>query len=1136
MPTTPNPASAIVEETMNDPRQAVRSGARDPSRDPELAWALADREGWSTVPVPSVPVSGAAPRATAAAGLTGVISASSGIPEGLSAILRSPSLRAGRVGVNMRAILKGFTGPSPGILLLAVSGCTALEPFEQKPDPNPVPTTTNPVPTTPPPDCSAYTYDGITYDCTQMDRCSTDKDGDGDYADADDIAYAIACSECNPNYAAPDPTCQPTGTGTGTPPPPPGVETCMQCHNGSNANDYAGPGISNPHGFGTANYLKCTDCHGGDGAGLGKSGSHVPPPPQIGDRFFLTNDATAYFNFLNGSGLDKFPDYTVNGVTYTALDYIQFMNPGDVRLTDAQRGCAGSGCHAQHAVSFSMGFIGNEAGFYSNTMYTIGADAELNGGLYGGSVADIGFRERVDPTWVYDANVIGPVDRVIEAPEYAVYGDTSGFYQNAIYDANNFANFQYNNNAQGHYVSQVVNDSPLHEVVMETVVFQCGDCHAGSGREQPVRRLPLLGLHRLPHGYSLDGRSRSHRRQRAEGRAVQPRRDRGARARPRRVAPDPQRRQAAAQRHVHRAASPTTPASAATRARNRTVLQYWGIRLDQNQDVVNGFQYPANPVTFTTTQNDTRLFDPAVANATFNGRNFNQYLLEEDYDGDQRDDTPADVHYEAGHGLHRLPRLDRPPQHHVEGQRDRGGPEGGHMLSKMDQQVRIQCESCHGTVSDVAESAPCEDYNGNTVECMMDSSGHPLRNTFKDTNGDYWLVSRLDGVRHYLPQIKYAVVQSQKNHPLTNTALYNPNASYAMGVADGQNQNGVGPMQADPNLFGNGFTHMEAEGGALDCQSCHAAWVNACIGCHLQLQYNANPANYFFSNTTGERITVQVTNADFTYIQPNWNMLTVSSRGKITNGQPGMKNFYRYVDLNANTVAGIVFSDRNGMGNNPNYNGAGAFPMGSYNNISSHSIRGAQKADNEGGKECVGCHITANAITNFGADYAVYFDDIENRNYANLDFALLQTHLGLNTNNHLDSPYYVHMTVGLGTGLMATDPVGCPVNPLDANANRFFCNGVAPADVFADAVNTIKFDMDKAVEFAGGTNASLTKPFIENAGQGVGLRSLGNGGFSGPMAPTILEKLAHPATGLFLDSWVDANGNAQGGAANFINN
>jgi hypothetical protein len=158
----------------------------------------------------------------------------------------------------------------------------------------------------------------------------------------------------------------------------------------------------------------------------------------------------------------------------------------------------------------------------------------------------------------------------------------------------------------------------------------------------------------------------------------------------------------------------------------------------------------------------------------------------------------------------------------------------------------------------------------------------------------------------------------------------------------------------------------------------------------------------------------------------------------------------------------------------------------------------------------VGCHITANAITNFGADYAVYFDDIENRNYANLDFALLQTHLGLNTNNHLDSPYYVHMTVGLGTGLMATDPVGCPVNPLDANANRFFCNGVAPADVFADAVNTIKFDMDKAVEFAGGTNASLTKPFIENAGQGVGLRSLGNGGFSGPMAPTILEKLAHP--------------------------
>jgi len=46
-----------------------------------------------------------------------------------------------------------------------------------------------------------------------------------------------------------------------------------------------------------------------------------------------------------------------------------------------------------------------------------------------------------------------------------------------------------------------------------------------------------------------------------------------------------------------------------------------------------------------TTHNDARPYNPAVGNHTFNGRNANQYLAKEDYDGDGRDDTPEDVHY-----------------------------------------------------------------------------------------------------------------------------------------------------------------------------------------------------------------------------------------------------------------------------------------------------------------------------------------------------------------------------------------------------------------------------------------------------------------------------------------------------------
>jgi hypothetical protein len=39
---------------------------------------------------------------------------------------------------------------------------------------------------------------------------------------------------------------------------------------------------------------------------------------------------------------------------------------------------------------------------------------------------------------------------------------------------------------------------------------------------------------------------------------------------------------------------------------------------------------------------------------------------------------------------------------------------------------------------------------------------------------------------------------------------------------------------------------------------------------------------------------------------------------------------------------------------------------------------------------------------------------------------------------------------------------------------------------------------------------------------------------SGPLNRQLIEKLSDPNQGLILDSWLDANGNAQGNAADFI--
>ena len=101
------------------------------------------------------------------------------------------------------------------------------------------------------------------------------------------------------------------------------AESCMTCHNGSPHDDYAGPGLQNPHPFPGADELRCTTCHGGNPKGNGQASSHVPPPPEIGDDENLETDPHAYFNRLTLTGIDKFPDYTVGGKTGTTEKYLQ---------------------------------------------------------------------------------------------------------------------------------------------------------------------------------------------------------------------------------------------------------------------------------------------------------------------------------------------------------------------------------------------------------------------------------------------------------------------------------------------------------------------------------------------------------------------------------------------------------------------------------------------------------------------------------------------------------------------------------------------------------------------------------------------------------------------------------------------
>ena len=278
-------------------------------------------------------------------------------------------------------------------------------------------------------------------------------------------------------------------------------------------------------------------------------------------------------------------------------------------------------------------------------------------------------------------------------------------------------------------------------------------------------------------------------------------------------------------------------------------------------------------------------------------------------------------------------------------------------MSRQEQGVAIQCETCHGGIAAPATTTPCIDYDGQSAECVTDSKGNVLKHVIRDINGNYNLVSRLTGNTHYIPQTIDTIVDSGKTHPVSLQPIYNAKASYAMGRADGNSATGIGPQQTDPTLVPNGFSHTDN----MNCVSCHASWTNGCIGCHLGGEYDTGNN---FSNITGDRIVFEQANADFVYQTPVPFQLGVNAHNKITQIAPNTETFFQYRDLNNNDSQIFAFSDRNGNGNNTN---TSQYPALSHNAMMPHSIRGRVNPQNEGPRYCVACHLTEDGMRTYGA-------------------------------------------------------------------------------------------------------------------------------------------------------------------------
>jgi hypothetical protein len=124
------------------------------------------------------------------------------------------------------------------------------------------------------------------------------------------------------------------------------------------------------------------------------------------------------------------------------------------------------------------------------------------------------------------------------------------------------------------------------------------------------------------------------------------------------------------------------------------------------------------------------------------------------------------------------------------------------------------------------------------------------------------------------------------------------------------------------------------------------------------------------------------------------------------------------------------------------------------------------------------------------------------------------------------------MVAGLGSGVFLFDENGGPVNPLYTNANRFGAEGVAPASNFA--VGRVALNLDKIVR-PDGTPLASNAHMLLAPGQGPNRRDgAPDPNMCGPLGATLVRRLTDPATGIVLDSWLDADGAIKGQAGNYV--
>ncbi len=624
---------------------------------------------------------------------------------------------------------------------------------------------------------------------------------------------------------------------------PPQVELCETCHNAQHVGGT--PGIEMPH----VPFLKCTFCHLGNPDAQNPAEAHVARPAAMEDtwnRFDVNNPNGDYFNYLTHIGIEREeyddPATTAQdferGPGHEGLRWLMFVNPSDIRVVDYA--CGGGACHNSINNAVKQSLMRTAAGLLDGGRFSLGlarAVRNLPNTDEGARLATV------------SATTTGVTD-----PDFNP-NDTPGTVET-------LAQYPVQDRSVGG-----VNEANLLEEALDKA---CGDCHiGGKGHNRRFGDFRSGGCAACHVLYADDGRSRTGDPRIPKDVPTYNQNTPGDHDAYSDIMLHAGERPHPFQHRLTRK-MPATQCGHCHRESNWTVFQFKGLRVDPNKDLARTFGCQERGQA-AVCRYDAQIYDPA-AQKRRHGLSYHQIIDFEDLNGDGVDDTPADVHWLAG-----LECVDCHTPEEMHGD--------GSMKSRMDQAIKVRCESCHGT-----------------IDAYVNPDASPVANIVRQ-GGAFYLKSKVTGNLHYIYQVRDSVWPADNGpiDPRRGNPVYTANADYAHGrwngianVQDGTGIQFLDPSHPEAGETRNNFGHADT----LECHACHSTWGNMCFGCHLTLadyDPDSRRALNYYSSISGTLTPGQVIQKDVTYMSTLDMMIGINSHGKVSQFTPGGKLFFRYL-------------------------------------------------------------------------------------------------------------------------------------------------------------------------------------------------------------------------------------------------